>query len=213
MRVVAAPQWTESTPPLPRDRATDQSNLEVWRTLGFAATDPQTGELVATTQPPPNLGRQTRTTPVTDPKTGRPDFYRPEPILVQERNLRALAPKAIGPGTIRRNVVFPLGGGNSGSGGTRSLYSCAGSASGDAPRLFEPSNPAEYIVSSVHLQLSRPLAWVVAGRKPSIPDGPHGQHAHISAARATGFPVVAPNVPSFGSRVPLLRPPSLVQAG
>ncbi len=199
----------EATPPLPRDRATDKSNLIVWQTLGLAVRDPQTGELASST-PPPNLGRQTRTTAVVDDKTGRPDFYKPERVIVQARNLRALAPKAIGPGTIRRNVTFPLGGGPIGSGGSRSLYSAAGSASGDAPKLFEPSNPAEYIASSVHLQLARPLPTVVAGAKPSIPDGPSGQHTGISAAHSTGWPVVAPNVPSFGSRVAPIRPQSLV---
>ncbi len=199
----------EATPPLPRDRATDKSNILVWETLGLAVRDPQTGELVPST-PPPNLGQQTRTTPVTDDVTGRPDFYKPERVIVQARNLRALAPKAIGPGTIRRNVTWPLGGGPIGSGGLRSLYSEAGSASGDAPRLFEPSNPAEYVASSVHLQLARPLPTVVAGRKPSIPDGPSGSHTGVVHSHSTGWPVVAPNVPSFGSRVAPIRPQALV---
>ena len=197
-----------STPPLPRDPATDRSNLVTLQTIGLAYQDPQVvsnPQQLAPVNPRVSLGRATRTTATVSAKTGRPDFYGSEPVLVQARNLNALPAQAIGPGTIRRNVRYQIDGA-----GIRGLFSAASSSSANPSKLVDPTSPLVYLASSLWLQLSRPLMWVVTGKKPLFPDGPSGQHYHVELARASGWPVIAPNVPSFGARVPLLRPPGLV---
>ncbi len=187
--------------PLPRDPATDQSNPETWATLEPVAPDGTLARIP--------LGRASRTTSARDPKTGRPAFYDSEPVLVQARSENAgLIPRAISPGTIRRNVVWPVE-----EIGSRSPFSWASNQSPpDGGRFFQVTGVAEYIISSLALQLARPLSWVVAGVKPGIPDG---ADAALQSARfrgyqqGSGWPVVAPSIPSYGSRVPLLRPSGL----
>jgi len=187
--------------PLPRDPATDQSNPETWATLEPVAPDGTLARI--------SLGRASRTTSARDPATGRPAFYDAEPVLVQARSENSgLIPRAVSPGTIRRNVVWPVE-----ELGAPGLFSWAANVHADGrPRFFQVTGVAEYIISSLALQLARPLSWVVAGVKPQLPDGPD---AAIQAARfrgyqqGSGWPVVAPQVPSYGSRVPLLRPSGL----
>lgn len=190
---------------LPRDRATDRSNLVDLQTIGLAARDPQTGLLVPV-DPAWNMGRQVGVDDGLDGKTGRPDGARQDPIVVQARDPDAAPPVAFAPGSIRRNVTWPAEG-NGGKG----QFSWASNQASDPGAPFQVTGVAEYVISSLHLQLSRALSWVVAGVKPAIPAGPAGQHGTGQVLRAaTGWPVVAPQVPSYSARVPLLRPRDLV---
>lgn len=178
--------------PLPRDPATDRSNAQNWQDMGQG-------------QPVP-LGRSRRLTAQVDSRTRRPVRWRNTPVRVQARNLSQAAPVRLAPGTIRRNVVFPTRGH-----GGRGLFSWTANRSEPNPgRPFQVTNPARYLVSSLHLGLAAPLKWPILGAKPPVPEGPQGQRLRRMAGPSTGWPVVAPTVPSFGSRVPLLRPRGLV---
>jgi hypothetical protein len=185
---------------LPRDPATDRSNPETWATIEPVNPDGTLARIP--------LGRQRSVETGLDPKTGRPARFRSRPVMVQARDLRAAAPVSVSPGTVRRNVVWPVR-----ENGAQGLFSWAGNRNSGGGRFFQVTGVAEYLISSLALQLSRPLSWVVAGQKPAIPTGPD-QTAQMRRFRGfqqgTGWPVVAPNVPSYGSRVPLLRPSSLV---
>ena len=195
MKAEAAP-WL-----LPRDPATDQSRPVDWQT--FEPVNPD-GTLARFP-----LGGQVRTTSLRSKRTGRPSRFRVRPVLVQAVDPRVQVPRAISPGTIRRNVVWPTE-----EVGATGLFSAAANTHPEGhPRFFQVTGVAEYIISSLALQLSRPLSWVTAGAKPLLPDG---TDAAVQVRRfrgfqqASGWPVVAPSVPSYGSRVPLLRPRGLV---
>lgn len=184
---------------LPRDPATDQSNLVEWSTLEPTPPDGLLPRLA--------LGRQVSLKPQLT-RVGRPGFYGVTPVLVQARDSRAAAAKAIGPGTIRRNVVWPTE-----EIGSRGLFGWAGNAATAAGRFFQVTGVKEYIVSSLHLQLARPLPWVVTGQKPPLSQGVD-QVAQSRRFRGyqqgSGWPVIAPSIPSYSARVQLLRPRGLV---
>lgn len=191
-------------PPLPRDPATDQSTLVDRQAIGLAVTDPETGVLVETVKV--SLGRSTRTTSMLT-KTGRPGFWKSRPFIVQARNLSAAAPVAFAPGTLRGNTIGPIVGLPS-----RGLYDRvtlqAASPAGPPVGL---TGVVGYLLSSLHLMLARPNPAVVSGQaNANVTPGPAGQHAHVMGAPASGFPVIAPRIPSYGSRIPLLRPPTLI---
>lgn len=192
----------------PRDPRTDRSNLIALEAIGLAARDPQTGALVAepgalTLHPlGEQVGARSQLT-----ATGRPGFLETLPVRVRQVRGDRAAGQAIAPGTVRRNVAWPIVGG----GGRGAFSSTANSRPGGPGRGFQLTAVTEYILTSLRLMLPRPDQWVVAGVKPLIPEGPDGQHPHFPMAlQGSGWPVVAPTVPSFSSRVPLLRPAGLV---
>jgi hypothetical protein len=193
---------------IPTDPSTDRTNLVGLESVGLARRDPQTGQVLdgaaeLATHP---LGLQTRPG-VTLTPAGRPGFARTGNLTtVVEPRLDRVSLPAIAPGTIRRNVDWPIEGG-----GGRGLFSSTANEGGGGPgRAFQVTAVSEYFLSTLRMMLPRSLSWVVTGAKPLIPEGPDGQHYHSELAAASGWPVVQPVVPSYASRVPLLRPRSLV---
>ena len=184
---------------IPRDPATDQSRPVDWQTIEPVAPDGTLARIPS--------GRQVRTTK-TDTAVGRPGRFKTRPLLVQARDPLAAAPKAISPGTVRRNVVWPVE-----ETGNRGLFSWASNSAPNPGRFFQVTGVAEYVISSLALQLSRPLKWVVTGQKPVLAQGPD-QALQVRRFRGyqqgTGWPVIAPAVPSYSARIPLLRPRGLV---
>lgn len=196
---------------LRRDPATDRGNLVDLATIGLASRDPVTLTLVATPGAlAENLGG--RQTGIVQARTrvGRPGLVHTDPFRV----LQPAAPNDAGPGpilapgTVRRNVEWPLIGG----GGRGEFSSTANTRPGGPGRGFQLTKLAEYIISSLALRVGGglSLSWPVAGVKPLIGEGPDASHRHTMLRQASGWPVVAPAVPSFSSRVPLLRPRNLV---
>lgn len=184
------------------DQGTDRSTLVDLQTVGLATRDPKTGELVRA--PGLSVGRMTATGPALS-KVDRPDQWVNPQVRVQARQLNRDAGGVLAPGTVRRNVAWPVR-----QNGGRGLFSSAANmAAGPGGRAFKATGVTEYLVSSLHLMLARPLSWVVAGVKPLIPEGPTGQTPSIQLSAASGWPVLAPQIPSYGSRVPLLRPRGL----
>ena len=129
------------------------------------------------------------------------------PVLVQARDLGRTQGGTVNPGTVRRNVSYPIAGG----GGT-GFFSWATNRAYGGGKAFQPTSSPRYLVTSFFLGLSSPRKWPITGPKPPIPDGPDGQRLRQMAEPSTGWPVIAPTVPSFGSRVPLLRPRGLVSS-
>lgn len=182
---------------LPRDPATDGTSPAGFETVGLDG-DPY---------PRVVLGRQVESGARDFSRAGRPARFRSGIVRVQARNLGAELRPACSPGTIRRNVLYP--------------------GNGLGPTVFDPvtntfvesrSKPSdlqppqdEYLVSSLALGLSDPLATVVSG---TIKPDPGLQDTYrtstIQAQPSSGRPVIAPQIPSYGSRVPLLRPRGLV---
>lgn len=191
----------------PRDPATDRSTVDDFESVGLAAVDPATGLVVLA----PNalaqhlLGRQVGARPIAS-RVGRParDTVKEFRPSTQPTNPPALVSNA--PGSIRRNLVWPIVGG----GGVGLFSSTANGHPGGPGLAFEVTGVAEYYLSTLRRLLPRALSWVVAGPKPPIAEGPDGQHAHRMGAWASGWPVVAPTVPSYSARVPLRRPQGLV---
>lgn len=195
---------------LRRDQATDRGNLTDLATVGLAFRDPQTLALVPT---PGALaeslgGLQVGVVP-SRTRVGRPALRFTVPFVpVQPAAPNDAGPGPIlGPGTVRRNVEWPLIGG----GGRGGFSSTANDRPGGPGRGFQLTKVGEYLISSLFLRVGGglSLSWPVAGVKPLIGEGPDASHRHRMAARASGWPVVAPSVPSFSSRVPLLRPRNL----
>jgi hypothetical protein len=184
---------------LPRDPATDQSRPVEWSTVEPVNPDGTLARIPS--------GRQVSLKPQLTP-VGRTGFWKTRPVMVQARDGRAAAAKAISPGTIRRNVTWPVE-----ETGGRSLFSWAGNAAPDHGRFFQVTGVTEYVISSLALQLARPLKWVITGQKPALAKGVD-QQVQIRRFRgyqqASGWPMIAPAVPSYGARVPLLRPRGLV---
>ena len=185
---------------LPRDRATDRSDADVWASLGLEEVPGG-----------PNLGDQ-----VTDPgrflsRTKRPARWREGRTVMQERRLDVQPMPAIGPGSIARNVRYPQDGIAS-----PGYFSWAANAPdlpapGPVPAALEPSRVDEYYLSSLWLGQADPAPWVVAGFERPQP-GLEGfqSRAGVQGQPSTGWPVLAPEIPSYGARVPLLRPRGLV---
>ncbi len=183
---------------LPRDRATDQSNAVDRASLGLE-------DDVSL-----DLGVQ-----VTDPRrfvtrTGSPGRWREGRVLMQERNLQFYAEPAIGPGTINRNIDYPSKGQ-----ATPGFFSWAANAPdlpppGPVPEALEPSRVSEYYMSSLWLGQADSAPWVITGERPQPGLSGFQSRPGVMAQAATGWPVVAPEVPSFGSRVPLRRPRTLI---
>lgn len=194
---------------LRRDPATDRGNLTDLETVGLAFRDPSTGLLVASPAAvTENLGgRQVGNVhPFT--AAGRAGLRVTQVFRAVGRgrsNYAGLTP-VLAPGTIRRDVTYPLVGG----GGAGPFSSTANTRPGGPGRAFQPTPTSDYLISSLHLQLSRPLRWVIAGVKPLIGEGPDASHRHNMLGRASGWPVVAASVPSFSAQVPLRRPRNLV---
>lgn len=170
---------------LPRDPATDQATPAELVTVGLAGNP----------APPIVLGRQVKTT---DPD----DTVRPA-----ERSLDTEERGTLAPGTIRRNVSYEVNGARG-----QGFFSWASNAIGEALG-FVPARPPqdEYLVSSLFLGLPDSLATVVSGTVKTAPGlEPFRQRPTIQAQPSTGWPVEAPVIPSYGSRVPLRRPRGLV---
>jgi len=186
---------------LPRDLATDQSNETDWSALGLEQSPTR-----------PNLGRQVTTDPTREfTRAGYPGLWREGPVLVQERRLDEAPMPSIGAGTINRNIRYP----NEGH-ATPGLFSWAANtlelpAGGPVPEALEPTRVDEYYMSSTWLGIQDPAPWVVAGYdRPQPGLEPFQSRPGLQAQPSTGWPVLAPEVPSYGSRVPLRRPRGLV---
>jgi hypothetical protein len=181
---------------LPRDPAVDHTTPQGFETVGLAG-DPF---------PPVVLGSQTSHKSHATP-AGRPGFWRLIPFRPQERSLDRLQGTTVAPGTIRRNVQYSKNGIPA-----PGLFSWAANLITYALG-FEPARPPqdEYLVSSHHLMLADSLATVVSGTTKTAPGlEPFRGGATVQAGPSTGWPVVAPQIPSYGSRVPLRRPRGLV---
>jgi hypothetical protein len=120
---------------------------------------------------------------------------------------------AISPGTIARNIRYQQNGIAS-----PGFFSWAANQPdlpppGPVPAALEPSRVDEYYLSSLALGLPDSAPWVVAGHERPQP-GPDGFQSRpgIMGQPSTGWPVVSPSIPSYGSRVPLLRPRTLIGA-
>jgi hypothetical protein len=188
---------------LPRDPATDQSNMLSLATLGLEGNP----------SPPVSLGRQ-----VTNParfftRKGRPARWRGQRPKVGDRVLDAMVPPQISPGTVRRNIRMPANGIQ-----VQGFFSWAANVAdfgpSPAPGTVQNEQTDEYLVTSMALQLPDPLPTVVSETvKPAPGLEPFRPQPGIMGQQGTGWPVLQPAVPSFGSRVPLLRPRGLVAQG
>lgn len=185
---------------LPRDPATDRSNETDWAALGLD------GQPVR-----PSLGGQTATDPGRAfTRTGMPGLWRDEPVLVQGRDLDWLPLPAISPGQVRRNIRLPQDGiPVPGFFSWAANEQCA--PAGRSQAATEPSRVDEYLLTERTLQLPDSAPWVVAGYERPQPglegfQSPPG----VQGQPGTGWPVLAPEIPSYGSRVPLRRPRGLV---
>lgn len=182
---------------IPRDRATDQSNSDDWQTLGLEDTP---GGV--------NLGNQ-----VTNPvrfltKVGAPGRWRSGRVLIQERDLSAAPQPNLAPGTIRRNITYPPY-----QIGVSGKFSWAANRQGELPPgpvPLEPSRIADYYQSSTFLGLPDPAPWAITGERPQPGLQGFQSRPTVQFNSGSGYPVLAPTVPSFGSRVPLRRPRTLL---
>ncbi len=184
---------------LARDRATDQSNDVTRATLGLEDN------------PTLNLGEQVATQPGrVETTVGRPGRWREGPVVMQERRLDVMPMPAIGEGTINRNIRYPQN-----ATPVPAYFSWAANRqivdSGVEPAAIEPSRVDEYYLSSTWLGITDPAAWVVTGDRPQPGLEPFQSRPGIMGQPSTGWPVVGPEIPSYGSRVPLLRPRTLIE--
>lgn len=185
-----------------RDPAVDHSTPIQHATVGLADNP----------DPPTTLGAQSSDRVLADGGTrrtraGRPGKWRTALFRPAARDLDHENRGTLAPGTIRRNVRYPINGIP-----VRSFFSWAGNDACAVDRL-DPARPPqdEYLVSSAHLMLPDSLATVVSGTKKPAPGlEPFRGGATVQAGASTGYPVVAPQIPSYGSRVPLRRPRGLV---
>lgn len=185
---------------LPRDRATDQSNEVDRASLGLEE------DLTL------DLGRQFATVRGrTATRTGRPGLWREGPTVIQERRLDVQPEPSIAPGSIARNIRYPQN-----AIAAPGFFSWAANAPdlpppGPAPAALEPSRVDEYYLSSLFLGLPDSAPWVVAGHERPQPGlEPFQSRPGVMGQPGSGWPVVAPEIPSYGSRVPLLRPRTLI---
>lgn len=185
-----------------RDPAVDRSTPEQYRSVGLdgdpflpASLGMQTSELT-------DAG-QDRITDV-----GRPGFFRSIGFRPRSRSLDREERGTLASGTIRRNVAYKPNGI-----AAPGFFSWAANQQQPPPTAIEPARPPqdEYLVSSLHLQLPDSLSTVVAETtKPAPGLEPFRGGATIQAQPSTGYPVLSPQIPSYGSRVPLRRPRGLV---
>jgi hypothetical protein len=185
---------------LPRDPATDATTPRGLVTVGLGGNPHE----------PVTLGGQVDTTRRGFTDAGRPGLFRTPVFRPQERSLDVIQGTTVAPGTIRRNVRYNANGARG-----QGFFSWAANAIGEALG-FVPARPPqdEYIVSSLHLMLPDSLATVVSGTTKSAPGlEPFRERATIQAQASSGWPVEAPQIPSYGSRVPLRRPRGLVSVG
>lgn len=186
---------------LARDRATDRSNATDRASLGLE------DDLTL------NLGRQ-----VTDErrfftKAGTPGRSWSEPFRPQGRRLDVMPEPAIAPGSIARNIRYPQN-----AIAVPGFFNVAANQPdlpppGPAPAAIEPSRVDEYYLSSTFLGIADSPPWVVAGlERPQPGLQPFQSPATVQGQPSSGWPVISPEIPSFGSRVPLRRPRNLVAA-
>ncbi len=185
----------------PRDPAVDRTTPQGFANVGLAGNP----------DPPVVLGAQTSELEAGDESrrtsAGRPGRFRLQAFRPQARDLNHERRGTLAPGTIRRNVRYPINGIP-----VPSFFSWAANDECVADSL-DPARPPqdEYLVSSVHLMLPDSLATVVSGSsKPAPGLEPFRQEPTVQAGPSTGYPVVAPQIPSYGSRIPLRRPRGLV---
>ena len=188
----------------PRDPAVDHETPQGYASVGLAGNP----------DPPTSLGRQSsdRNSGGTPRRTraGRPGRFVTSLFNPRERDLSREERGTLAPGTIRRNIRYPINGIP-----VPGLFSWAANEACVADTLDPTRAPQdEYLVTSTHLMLPDSLATVVAGStKPAPGLEPFRGGATIQAGPSTGYPVVAPQIPSYGSRVPLRRPRGLVTVG
>lgn len=194
-----------------RDPAVDQTTPLGFASVGLA-DNPDPPVPLGPQTSPINWGTGSRRTPAGRPGCWQTDVFRPgsrgsngeldlnSPQVPEGRGTLA-------PGTIRRNVQY-VKNGIPGPG----FFSWAANKLGFALG-FEPARDPqdEYVVSSLFLGLADSLATVVSGSvKPAPGLEPFRAGETVQAQASTGWPVLAPQIPSFGSRVPLRRPRGLV---
>lgn len=188
-----------------RDPAVDHSTPQGYASVGLAGNP----------DPPTTLGAQSSELSAGSSTPGRTRAGRPGRFVTalfnpRSRDLSREERGTLAPGTIRRNIRYPINGIP-----VPGLFSWAANEPCVADTL-DPTRPPqdEYLVSSVHLQLPDSLATVVSGTTKRAPGlEPFRGGATIQAGPSTGYPVVAPQIPSYGSRVPLRRPRGLVTVG
>lgn len=185
----------------PRDPAVDHATPAALATVGLAGNPDPPVSLGAQSSPLTAGGMLRRT------DVGRPGRFRLVPFRPQVRDTDHEERGTLAPGTIRRNVRYAING--------IPVPSFFSWAANDRPTIetLDPARPPqdEYLVSSLHLHLPDSLATVVSGSsKPAPGLEPFRQRPTIQAQASTGYPVVAPQIPSYGSRVPLRRPRGLV---
>lgn len=184
---------------LARDRATDQSNDVDRASLGLEENVTlDLGSQVATVK-----GR-------TLTRAGRPGLFREGRTVIQERRLDVEPMPAIGAGTINREITYPPDGI-----AVPGFFNVAANQPslpppGAARATLEPSRVSEYYMSSLWLGLPDSAPWVITGERPQPGLQGFQSRPGIQAQPGTGWPVVAPEIPSYGSRVPLLRPRTLI---
>lgn len=184
---------------LPRDRATDQSNQVDRAALGLEA------DLTL------NLGRQETDRRRFVTRAGRPGRFREGRVIMLSPDGNFSPMPAIGAGSIARNVRYPQN-----AIASPGYFSWAANQPdlpppGPQPAATEPTRVDEYYLSSLFLGLPDSAPWVVAGETRPQP-GLAGFQSKpgVMGQPGTGWPVLAPQIPSYGSRVPLLRPRTLV---
>ena len=181
---------------LPRDPAVDHATPAQLETVGLAGNPNLPVVLGAQTS------RKDAATPVGRPGKIRTPVFRPGSRDLDHENRGTLAP-----GTIRRNVQYNVNGARG-----QGFFSWAANAIGEALGFVPARAPqSEYVISSLHLQLPDSLATVVSKTaKPAPGLEPFRSGATVQAGPSSGYPVLAPQIPSYGSRVPLRRPRGLV---
>lgn len=187
---------------LARDPATDQSNAVSLETLGLAGNPAQ----------PSVLGTQVTSERVFFTDQGRPGQWEGQAPKVAERDSDAMVPRGIAAGTIRRNVRYPTN-----LIQVQALYSWTDNDPCFSPGTLDPllnTVQDEYVVSSTFRSLEDSSPTVVSGTvKPAPGLEPFRPTPGVMGQPGTGWPVLQPAIPSFGSRIPLLRPRGLVAAG
>lgn len=188
-----------------RDPAVDQTTPQGFATVGLAGNPdppavlgPQTSRL--------NDGTGSRRTPVGRPGCWQTSVFRPG-SRGSDGSLNHEERGTLAPGTIRRNVQYTKNGIPAGG-----FFSWAANKLVYALGLEPARDPqSEYVVTSLFLGLADSLATVVSGTVKAAPGlEPFRGGATVQAGASTGWPVLSPQIPSYGSRVPLRRPRGLV---
>ena len=188
-----------------RDPAVDQTTPQGFATVGLAGNPDPPVPLGPQTSPL-NFGTGSRRTPAGRPGCWQTDVFRPG-SRGSDGSLNREESGTLAPGTIRRNVQYTKNGI-----AAQGFFSWAANAIAYALGFTPARDPQdEYLVSSLFLGIADSLATVVSGTVKSAPGlEPFRGGATVQAGASTGWPVLAPQIPSFGSRVPLRRPRGLV---